>query len=89
MTRPKEGGSVARRIALDLQDAQLRVARLLKLASDDITDGDNDTRTAQKALSEVNLINFEMFAVNGKIADGALRDAETVSMRLASGEKRD
>lgn len=85
MSKPIEGGRVTRRIALDSLDVRARVARLLKIAADDLTDGDNDTRRAQLAVNELSLINFDCALVDGKLADGDLPGAETAMMRIAAG----
>ena len=84
MTKRSETGTGARRIALDLQDVHLRVAKLVATAVDDLTDGDNDTNTALKALNEIGLTNIGMFDVQVSIADRALMDAEIAAQQLAA-----
>lgn len=84
MTRRKDDGAGARRIALDLQDVHLHVAKLVARAVNDLTDGDNDTNTALKALNEIGLTNIGMFDVQVSIADRALMDAEIAAQQLAS-----
>lgn len=85
MTKRSDTGSGARRIALDLQDVHLHIAKKLKAAVDDLTDGDNDNRTALKELNDIGFINIGMFDVQVSIADKALLDAEAAAQRLASG----
>lgn len=84
MTKRTDTGRGARRIALDLQDVCLNNAKLIALAVDDLTDGDNDNRQALKALNELGLNNIGIFDVQVSIADAALMDAEMNAQRLAA-----
>lgn len=87
MAKPVVNSSVARRIALNMQQAHLCFARLLRDTALKLSN--NDRAGALAVLAELQYLNMQMYAINGLRADGALRDAETASMRLASGEKRD
>lgn len=84
MTKRTDTGRGARRIALDLQDVCLNNAKLIAMAVDDLTDGDNDNRQALKALNELGLNNIGIFDVQVSIADAALMDAEMNAQRLAA-----
>lgn len=86
MTKRSDTGSGSRRTALDLQDVHIAQAKLINAAVNDLTDGDNDTRTALKALNELGLMNMLGFDVQVSIADGALLDAEMAAQRLAAGK---
>ena len=86
MTKRRETGSGIRRTALDVQDICLAQAKLLSVAVDDLTDGDNDNRRALRALNALGLNNIGIFDVHVSLADGQLADAELIAMRLAASD---
>lgn len=88
MTKAKDGGYAAKRIARDMQDICLSNAELINAALDDLLDGDNDTRTAEKALNELALRNIEAFALQTRIEGGDLTEAELLAEKLAAKKRK-
>ena len=87
MTKAKDTGYAAKRVAQDMQDICLTNAQLISAALDDLLDGDHDTREAEKALNALALRNVEAFALQTKVASGDLSEAERLSMELAAQRK--
>lgn len=88
MTKRNEDGYGASRIADDCMTVGRQIDQLLALALADLLDGDNDTRTAQQAINEARRQNFDIFAVQSRVARRDLAQAETLSEQAARARQR-
>lgn len=87
MTKAKDNGYAAKRIARDMQDICIENAKLIYAALDDLIDGDMDTTEAQRALNELALRNTESFALQTRVEGGDLSEAELLAEKLAAAKK--
>lgn len=88
MTKAKEDGYAAKRVARDMQDILLTNAELINIALDDLLDGDDDTRTAERALNDLALRNIEAFALQTRLEGGNVSEAELLAQKLAARRKQ-
>lgn len=86
MPTRKDNGAAARRIANSMCEICVQQQRLISQSVDHLLDSedDKDIRLALRALNRLSLNNAEMFAVQGRIADGKSAEAEYVLDRAVA-----
>jgi predicted amino acid dehydrogenase len=87
MTRRVENGYGTRRTALNVADTCVTNAKLIATVVDEVLDNEPENVRVLRALNELSRNNMAIFAVQGKIADGLLSEAELLSEGMNEAPK--
>lgn len=88
MTRRTNDGYGSRRTALNVADACVKNAKLIATVVDEVLDNEPENVSVLRALNELSRNNMAIFAVQGKIADGLLSEAELLSESMSDAPKK-
>lgn len=80
-TRISPTGTISRRVASKKMVHLTNIARMLREAFDDVTDGDDDNRRAAKILMCLEEINLYQYHIEAHQFDGDLAGAEDAADR--------